>query len=124
MTATSGGGFCLMVEGLSLAGGTETPIVIIIGQRPGPATGLPTRTEQADLQFVLNAAHGEFPRAILAPGDVEQAFYLIGKAFNLAERYQTPVIVLGDQFLLDSYFTVDELDLSKINIDRGEWLHD
>ncbi len=124
MTATSGGGFCLMVEGLSLAGGTETPIVIVIGQRPGPATGLPTRTEQADLQFVLNAAHGEFPRAILAPGDAEQAFYLISKAFNLAEKYQTPVIVLGDQLLLDSYYTLDELDLSKIHIDRGEWLND
>ncbi len=124
MSATSGGGFCLMVEGLSLAGGTETPIVIVIGQRPGPATGLPTRTEQADLQFVLNTAHGEFPRAILAPGDAEQAFYLISKAFNLAERYQTPVIFLGDQFLMDSYFTVDELDLSKINIDRGVWLSD
>lgn len=124
MTATSGGGFCLMVEGLSLAGGTETPIVIVIGQRPGPATGLPTRTEQADLQFVLNAAHGEFPRAILVPGNAEQAFYLISKAFNLAEKYQTPVIVLGDQFLQDSYFTVDELNLSKIHIDRGEWLSD
>ncbi|MEE9514763.1 MAG: 2-oxoacid:acceptor oxidoreductase subunit alpha, partial [Candidatus Brocadiales bacterium] len=97
LTATSGGGFCLMVEGLGLAGMTETPIVVVEAQRPGPSTGLPTRTEQSDLEFVLHAAHGEFPRAILAPGTAEEAFYLMGKAFNLADRYQTPVIIMSDQ---------------------------
>jgi 2-oxoglutarate ferredoxin oxidoreductase subunit alpha len=119
MTATSGGGFCLMVEGLGLAGMTETPVVVVIAQRPGPATGLPTRTEQADLRFVIHAAHGEFPRAVFAPGYAEQAFYLMGKAFNMAERYQIPVIVLGDQHFNDSYFTADKLDLGQIKIDRG-----
>jgi 2-oxoglutarate ferredoxin oxidoreductase subunit alpha len=122
MTATSGGGFCLMVEGLGLAGMTETPAVIVVAQRPGPSTGLPTRTEQADLRFVIHASHGEFPRAVFAPGYPEQAFYLMGKAFNMAERYQTPVIVLGDQHFNDSYFTVDQLDIGKIKIDRGHIL--
>jgi len=120
MTATSGGGFCLMVEALGLAGMTETPVVVAIGQRPGPATGLPTRTEQGDLGFVVHAGHGDFPRAVLAPGNVEQAFYAMGRAFNLADRYQTPVIVLADQYLLDSYFTVDGVDPARITIDRGK----
>ena len=124
MTATSGGGFCLMVEGLGLAGMTETPVVIVVAQRPGPSTGLPTRTDQADLRFVIHAAHGEFPRAVFAPGNAEQAFYLMGKAFNVADKYQTPVIVLGDQHLNDSYFTIDELDLARITIDRGKIVFD
>jgi 2-oxoglutarate ferredoxin oxidoreductase subunit alpha len=124
MTATSGGGFCLMVEGLGLAGMTETPLVIVNAQRPGPSTGLPTRTEQGDLKFVIHASHGEFPRAVLAPGNAEQAFYLMAKAFNLADQYQTPVIVLGDQHLNDSYFTVDELDLTQIEIERGSIVFD
>ncbi len=124
MTATSGGGFCLMAEALSLAGMTETPAVIIVGQRPGPSTGLPTRTEQADLNFVMHAGHGDFPRAVLAPGYPEQAVHLMGKAFNLADKYQMPVIVLSDQHLNDSYFTVDELDFEDIVIDRGRILSD
>jgi len=124
MTATSGGGFCLMVEGLGLAGMTETPAVVVVAQRPGPSTGLPTRTEQADLRFMIHAGHGEFPRAVFAPGHVEQAFYLMGKAFNMAERYQTPVIILGDQHFNDSYFTADQLDLGKMKIDRGEIVSD
>ncbi len=119
MTATSGGGFCLMVEGLGLAGMTETPIVVVEGQRVGPAIGLPTRTEQGDLEFILHSAHGEFPRAVLAPATVEDAFWLTIKAFNLAERYQLPVIVLTDQYLASSYATVDKFDLSGVNIDRG-----
>lgn len=119
MTATSGGGFCLMVEGLGLAGMTETPVVVIEGQRPGPATGLPTRHEQGDLEFVLHAAHGEFPRAILAPATAEEAFYLTAHAFNLAERYQTPVILLTDHYLASSYTTVDSLDLQRIAVERG-----
>ena len=119
MTATSGGGFCLMVEGLGLAGMTETPIVVVLGQRAGPAIGLPTRTEQGDLEFAIHAAHGEFPRAVLAPASVEDAFWLTIKAFNLAEKYQTPVILITDQYLASSYATVERFDLSKVTIDRG-----
>ncbi|MFC1824506.1 2-oxoacid:acceptor oxidoreductase subunit alpha [Thermodesulfobacteriota bacterium] len=119
MTATSGGGFCLMVEALGLAGMTETPMVIVVAQRTGPSTGMPTRTEQSDLGFVIHSSHGEFPRAVFAPGHAEQAFYLMGKAFNVADFYQTPVVVLGDQHLNDSYFTVDDLDLGQIKINQG-----
>jgi 2-oxoglutarate ferredoxin oxidoreductase subunit alpha len=119
MTATSGGGFCLMVEGLGLAGMTETPIVVVEGQRAGPAIGLPTRTEQGDLEFILHASHGEFPRAVLAPCTIEDAFWLTVKAFNLADRYQLPVIVITDQHLASSYATVDTFDISKVTIDRG-----
>jgi len=119
MTATSGGGFCLMVEGLGLAGMTETPIVVVEGQRAGPAIGLPTRTEQGDLEFMIHAAHGEFPRAILAPATIEDCFWLTVKAFNLADKYQTPVIILTDHHLASSYATVDKFDLSKVTIDRG-----
>lgn len=107
MVTTSGGGFALMVEGISLAAMTETPVVIVVAQRPGPATGLPTRTEQADLEFVLHSGHGEFPRAIFAPGDIEQCFHLTRKAFEIAEKYQSPVFILTDQFLADSYRTVE-----------------
>jgi 2-oxoglutarate ferredoxin oxidoreductase subunit alpha len=119
MTATSGSGLCLMVEGIGLAGITETPVVIIDGQRPGPAVGLPTRTEQGDLQFVLHAHHGDFPRAILAPATIEDAFWVTIKAFNWAEKYQLPVIILTDQHLASSHTTVDTLDLTQVTIDRG-----
>lgn len=114
MTGTSGGGFALMVEGLSLAGMTETPIVIALGQRPAPATGLPTRTEQGDLLFALHAGHGEFPKVIFAPGTPEQAFFLTNKAFDLAEKYQIPVFVIFDQYLADSQWTFDGFDLSRL----------
>jgi len=114
MTGTAGGGFALMVEGLSLAGMTETPIVIALGQRPAPATGFPTRTEQGDLQFAIYTAHGEFPRVVLAPGNPEQAFYLTNKAFDLAEKYQVPVIILFDQYLADSQWTTEIFDAAKI----------
>lgn len=114
MTGTSGGGFALMVEGLSLAGMTETPVVIALGQRPGPATGFPTRTEQADLNFALYTAHGEFPRIIFAPGSPEQALYLTNKAFDLAEKYQVPAIILFDQHLADSEWTYESLDLDRL----------
>ncbi len=124
MIATSGGGFALMVEGLALAGMTETPVVAFLGQRPGPATGLPTRTEQAELWFAIHAGHGEFPRAVLAPATAEDAFRVAVKAFNLADKYQTPVIILGDHHLSTSYFTVDRFDLSKVKIDRGVLLSD
>ena len=102
MVATSGGGFALMTEAVSLAGMTETPIVIIDSQRPGPATGLPTRTEQGDLNFVLHAGHGEFPRVIFAPGSIEGAIALARKSFDLADRWQVPVFILTDQYLADS----------------------
>jgi len=114
MTGTATGGFSLMVEGLSLAGMTETPVVIAVGQRPAPATGLPTRTEQADLLFVCHAAHGEFPRVVFAPGTPEQAFYLTNKAFDLAEKYQIPAFILTDQHLADSQWSCDGLDLSRL----------
>ena len=118
MVTTSGGGFALMTEGLSLAGMLESPIVIHLAQRPGPATGLPTRTEQADLELALYAGHGEFPRIILAPGKVEDGFYLTQKAFNLADKYQVPVFILTDQYFIDSYYNTACLDLSDINIEK------
>ncbi len=120
MTATSGGGFCLMVEGLGLAGMTETPVVVVDGQRAGPAIGLPTRTEQGDLLFAIHAAHGDFPRVVMAPANVEDAFWLTAKAFNLAEEYQVPVIILTDQYLASSYATAERFDLSRVQIKRGQ----
>ncbi|XUX00931.1 MAG: 2-oxoacid:acceptor oxidoreductase subunit alpha [Dehalogenimonas sp.] len=124
MTATSGGGFCLMVEALSLAGMTETPMVVVLGQRSGPAIGLPTRTEQGELLFTINSGHGEFPRAVLAPTDAESAFWAAVKAFNLAEKYQSPVIILTDHDLGNSSYTMKIPDLTKVVIDRGEILTD
>ncbi len=109
MTASSGGGFALMVEGLSLAGMIETPIVIVLAQRPAPATGLPTRTAQEDLLFAVHAGHGEFPRVVIAPKDIEGCFYATARAFNLADKYRIPVIVLTDQLLADSFATIDVL---------------
>jgi len=122
MTATSGSGFALMVEGIGLAGITETPAVIVLGQRPGPAVGLPTRTEQGELLMAIRVGTGEFPRAVLAPATVEDAFFLTVKAFNLAEQYQIPVIILTDTHLANSYNDVDKFDLRKVKIDRGELL--
>ncbi len=98
---TSGGGFCLMVEGLSQAGQAELPIVVVLGQRTGPSTGLPTYTAQADLDFALSAGHGEFPRVVIAPASVEQAYAWSTLAMDLAWAYQIPVIVLGDRTLND-----------------------
>ena len=115
MVGTSGGGFALMVEGVSLAAMTETPVVIVVGQRPAPATGLPTRTEQADLEFVLHAGHGEFPRAIFSPGTVEGCFYLTRRAFELAEKFQGPIFVLTDEFLADSYRALMPFELEGLS---------
>ncbi|MDD3581676.1 MAG: 2-oxoacid:acceptor oxidoreductase subunit alpha [Desulfobacca sp.] len=114
LVATSGGGFALMVEGVSLAAMTETPLVIIVAQRPGPATGLPTRTEQGDLEFVLHAGHGEFPRAIFTPGTVESCFHLTRRALELAERVQGPIFLLTDQYLADSARAVLPFDLKNL----------
>ncbi len=119
MVPTSGGGFALMVEGVSLAAMTETPLVIVVAQRPGPATGLPTRTEQADLDLVLHAGHGEFPRAIFAPGTVEECFHLTRRALELAERYQSPMFLLTDQFLADSYRAVMPFDVAHLALVRA-----
>jgi 2-oxoglutarate ferredoxin oxidoreductase subunit alpha len=118
MTTTSGGGFSLMAEALGLASITETPAVIFLCQRPGPATGLPTMTEQGDLQFALNAAQGEFPRCILAPGTPEECFHLTTEAFNIADKYQIPVFVMSDQYLADSLFTLPRFDTSKVKVER------
>lgn len=114
MTGTSGGGFSLMVEALGFAGIAEIPLVIADVQRPGPATGLPTRTEQSDLKFVINASQGEFPRIVIALRNHEDAFYQTARAFALAKKYQTPVILLSDQYLGDSTATVPVFDVAKI----------
>ncbi|KKL92190.1 hypothetical protein LCGC14_1887150, partial [marine sediment metagenome] len=118
MVTTSGGGFALMTEGLSLAGMLESPIVIHLAQRPGPATGLPTRTEQADVELALYAGHGEFPRIIFTPGTLEDAFCLTQKAFNLADKYQVPVFILTDQYLIDSYYNTTGFEISDIKIEK------
>jgi 2-oxoglutarate ferredoxin oxidoreductase subunit alpha len=111
MATTSGGGFALMTEGVSLAGMLESPAVIHIAQRPAPATGLPTRTEQGDLFLALYAGHGEFPRIIFAPGTIEETFDLTRRAFDLADRFQVPVFILTDQYLLESHYNIPSLDL-------------
>jgi len=104
---TAGGGFCLMVEGLSLAGQAELPITIMVAQRPGPSTGLPTYSCQTDLHFVLNAGQGEFPRVIVAPGNAEEAYYWSAVAMGLSWRYQVPSIVLTDKMLCECSFSLD-----------------
>ncbi|UCC67738.1 MAG: 2-oxoacid:acceptor oxidoreductase subunit alpha [Armatimonadota bacterium] len=118
MTTTSGGGFALMVEGLSLAGMLELPVFIFLGQRPGPATGLPTRTAQQDLLFALHAGHGEFPRAIFAPGTPQQCYDLTRHALEIAHKYQSPVILMSDQFLADVRKNCTGLDTSYRPIER------
>jgi 2-oxoglutarate ferredoxin oxidoreductase subunit alpha len=124
MCPTSGGGFSLMVEALGLAGITEVPVVVYNAQRPGPATGLPTRTEQADMLFMMHASQGEFPRFVIAPGTLEESFRVGWQAFNLADRYQTPALVLSDHTLAAAYRTIegDALDFDAVEIDRGALL--
>ena len=116
MTGTSGGGFCLKVEALGLSGIAEIPLVVVDVQRPGPATGLPTRTEQSDLKFVISASQGEFPRLVIALRNHKDAFYQTIRALNLAEKYQIPVIILSDQYLGDTTATVEPYDLSNIQM--------
>ena len=120
MTATSGGGFCLMTEGLGLAAMSETPVVIINAQRPGPATGLATRTAQADLLFTIHASQDEFPRFVFAPGGILETFNTVKKAFFLSEKYQVPSIILMDQFLADSAKT--EINVFKIGDEHKSFL--
>jgi 2-oxoglutarate ferredoxin oxidoreductase subunit alpha len=118
-TSTSGPGFSLMAEGMGWAGMNEVPIVIFDYQRGGPATGLPTRHEQGDLLFAIHAAHGEFPRLVLAPGDLEEYFQDAFHAFNYAERYQTPVIVMTDKALANNTQSVRPFSEDGLRIDRG-----
>ena len=119
MTATSGGGFCLMTEGLGMAGMTETSPVIVLVQRPGPSTGLPTYTGQGDLGFAIHASHGEFPRVVVAPGNVEECFCMTIEAFNLADKFQIPAIIISDKYLAESHGTAESFDQNRIRIDRG-----
>ena len=121
MVGSSGGGFALMVEGLSLAGQSESPIVVVESQRPGPATGLPTYTAQGDLLFVLSAGHGDFFRFVVAPGDAEEAFYLTGLAMNMAWKYQLPAIVLIDKEISEDTFNLDESVLEKVEKRDGRF---
>jgi 2-oxoglutarate ferredoxin oxidoreductase subunit alpha len=121
-TSTSGPGFSLMVEGLSWAGKSEVPVVITYYQRGAPATGLPTRNGQSDLRFVMHAGHGEFPRIILASGDIQECFYDAAKVFNLAEKYQMPVIHLLDKAMANCSQTYPVFDYGKFKIDRGDIL--
>lgn len=121
---TSGGGFALMVESLSFAGVAELPIVVFLSQRPGPATGMPTWTEQGDLLFAVHGGHGEFPKIVLAPGDVDEMIELTMKAFNLADIYQTPIVIMSDMLLSESH---KSMSFQKINdltssykLDRGK----
>ena len=118
IASTSGGGFALMSEGLSLAGMIESPLVVHVAQRPGPATGLPTRTGQEDLNLVLYAGHGEFCRVILAPGTLQQAYELSARAFDLADRYQVPVFVLTDQYFVDTYYNTRRFDVPEANVEH------
>jgi len=124
MTSTSGGGLCLMTEACGMAGMTEVPLVIVDVQRGGPSTGLPTRTEQSDLLLAFHPSHGDFPHIVLAPGTVQQCFEAGYRAFNLADRYQCPVIVLLDSYVGGSLVTLGRSCLSwnAVERDRGEYL--
>lgn len=124
MCSTSGGGFSLKVEALGLAAESESPVVVYLGQRVGPSTGMPTWTEQGDLKFAVNASQGDFLRVVLAPGDVQESFELAAKAFNIAEKYQLPVIIMSDKFLGESHFSTDRFDESRIRIERGKIVKD
>ncbi|MFP4081667.1 MAG: 2-oxoacid:acceptor oxidoreductase subunit alpha [Candidatus Aminicenantes bacterium] len=120
MTATSGPGASLMMEGFSLAGMTEIPVVIVHVQRAGPSTGMPTKTEQGDLLQWIYGSHGDFPRIVLSPGTIEECFGFTVHAFNLADNYQTPVVLITEQDYGQNYQTVEKFDLSEIKVDRGK----
>lgn len=120
LCGTSGGGLDLMSESISLAGITETPFVIVLAQRHGAGTGAPTWTGQSDLNLAINTAHGEFPRIVMSCAEAEDAFYLIGEAFNLAEKFQTPVLFLTDKYIAESTYPVLNFDQERVKIDRGD----
>ena len=124
MTGSSGGGFDLMTEGISLAAMTETPLVVFLAQRPGPATGLSTRTAQGDLMLAIHAGHGEFPRMVIAPHTPEEHFFAAARALNLAEKYQCLVIVLSDHYFANTVMSRDRslFDFGAITIERGKWI--
>jgi 2-oxoglutarate ferredoxin oxidoreductase subunit alpha len=115
MVGTSGGGFALMTEGYSLAGMTETPLLVVLSQRPGPATGVPTYTEQADLSYALTAGHGDFLRIVASPGTIEEAYYLTAEMLDLVWKFQTPGILLTEKHLSECSMTV------KIKADQAKW---
>ncbi|WP_251943038.1 2-oxoacid:acceptor oxidoreductase subunit alpha [Staphylococcus sp. Marseille-Q5304] len=119
-TASAGPGLSLMMEAIGLSGMTETPFVVVNTQRGGPSTGLPTKQEQSDLMQMIYGTHGDIPKIVVAPTDAEDAFYLTTEAFNLAEIYQCPVIILSDLQLSLGKQTVEDLDYNKISINRGE----
>lgn len=121
-TSTSGPGFCLMAEVQGWAGINEVPLVIVNYQRGGPSTGLPTRHEQGDLKFSLNAGHGDFPRIVYAPGDVEESFFGTIDCFNWAEQYQLPIILVSDKNLANNSAVVPAFDLTKVRVNRGKLL--
>ena len=120
MTATSGPGQALMTEAIGLAGVLEIPIVIVECARTGPSTGMPTKTEQSNLNHLIFSGHGEIPRVVLAPGTVEDSFYISARAFDIAEKYQCPVFVLTEQALCQSKATLPPLDAASVEIDRGK----
>ena len=117
--STAGGGFSLMSEGISLAGMAELPIVVVVGMRPGPATGMPTRTCQEDIELVLYSGAGFFPKVIFAPGSIEDAFTLTQKAFNITQEYHVPVFILPDQYLVDSYYNINSLNVDSLKINKN-----
>jgi 2-oxoglutarate/2-oxoacid ferredoxin oxidoreductase subunit alpha len=119
MTGTSGGGYDLMTETISLNGMIENPSVIMLAQRPGPATGLPTWTGQGDLLLAVHSAHGEFPRCVISVSDSEDAFYLMAEAFNIAEQFQCPVTILTDKQIAEALYTQKPYDQKRISINRG-----
>jgi 2-oxoglutarate ferredoxin oxidoreductase subunit alpha len=124
MTATSGPGQALMTEAIGLAGVLEIPIVVIECARTGPSTGMPTKTEQSNLNHLIFSGHGEIPRVVLAPGTVEDSFYITARAFDIAEKYQCPVFVLTEQALCQSKATLPLLDVAAVEIDRGKLLNE
>ncbi|HTD35423.1 MAG TPA: 2-oxoacid:acceptor oxidoreductase subunit alpha, partial [Candidatus Elarobacter sp.] len=124
MTATSGPGQALMTEAIGLAGVLEIPVVVVECARAGPSTGLPTKTEQSNLNHIVFGGHGEIPKIVLAPGTVEESFYLTIEAFNLAEKYQCPVFVLSEQALCQSKATLPRLSFDAIAVDRGKLVLD
>ncbi len=119
LCATSGGGFDLMTETVSLAGMIEAPLVIILAQRPGPATGLPTWSAQEDLNLAVFSGHGEYAKAVIAVGDHAEAFKVLGEALNLAETYQIPVMLLTDKTLAETITTIDSSKLVGVEMERG-----
>lgn len=122
MTSTSGPGASLMMEAFSLAGMAEIPVVIVHVQRAGPSTGMPTKTEQADLNQWIYGSHGDFPRIVISPGTIEECFKFTIRAFNLADKYQCPVILLTEQVYGHNFYSVRKFDLKRVKIDRGKLL--